>query len=202
MRYLYFLDKTLPVAFWLIMIFGFDMLYISILTVISVIIHESGHIAVSLITSTSTNSLPKGRLNGLKLAIKNRSSYKNELLVAIAGPLANIIVFLLAVIMGGVFKISYLYDFAYINLMSGLSNLIPVKGYDGYKILECTVCRYFYCNNLAQKALIFIPIFFCIIMVYISLFFLLKVGEGYWIFAVFFTMMISSTLKWRENYLS
>ena len=166
------LTRLLPFLFWTLLIFGFDEPYVAILTILCALLHEGAHATVaSLLGGSSLNA----RLNGFGMKPKKHLSYKEELLLVSAGPAANLIAFFIFILplWNGV----YLKIFALINLLTALSNLIPIRDNDGYRILRCAFWwreRAFGIKLLdtASTLLLFL---FCII----SLFAVSRLNTGY-----------------------
>ena len=135
MRLAKFLSKILPLLFWALLILGFDCLYVSVLTALAAAIHECGHLIFA--PSHKKATLPRADISGFRIKISGMS-YKEELITALGGPLINIL-------LGGIFLLffgnspfaNYAKVFGIINLLTALSNLLPIEGYDGYKILLC-----------------------------------------------------------------
>ena len=179
--------KVLPAFFWLILIFGFGEADVSIITLISALLHEMGHIGYLCAKKKTTLSI-RGVLSGFRIRSTTLLSYEEERLFYLAGPLVNLFCFIIASflsrIFGDIFSV-----FAMINLFCALSNLLPIEGYDGYGILRASLQK-------LEKGELFVQIlsaistclifFLCII----SLYFINKFNGGYWIFFVFFISMI------------
>ena len=90
------LFKVLPILFWMLLLFGFDIPYIAVITLISAVIHELSHITASILLAGGFRF--RGAVSGFRLALKNKTSYKAEILIAAAGPLSNLAVFLIIMI--------------------------------------------------------------------------------------------------------
>lgn len=101
--------------------------------------------------------------------IKRRSSMKistkNELLIALGGPIANGLVLLLAVIFLCFFENERIFIVAGINLILMTFNLLPVKRLDGGMALYYLLSRKFNID-LCEKALKITSIIF-IVLIYI-----------------------------------
>ena len=185
LRILKTLFKILPILFWVLLIFGFDAPCIAFTTLISATIHELSHIAVTVFLIGGFSF--RGSVSGFRLATKRQLSYKEELLIAAAGPMANFVVFLstLPYLPSG----KYLAQLGIISLFTGISNLLPIEGYDGYRIIECIA------GQLGAKET-FLRILratsFAIIstMTFISLYFIKRLDGGYWIFFLFSTILV------------
>ena len=180
-------DSVLPVVFWVSLIFGFDAPYVAVLTVISAIIHECGHYAAIYILSGRTNA-PRGHSTGFRIKRTEALSYGKEIMIILAGPAVNIILFLILLPFGNSLS-GYIRLFAFISLATGVSNLIPIEGYDGYGALK----ELFFAKDLhlCVKGLEAISFFISVLITFISLHMIDAIGEGYWIFGLFFFSMIS-----------
>jgi Zn-dependent protease len=171
-------DRFLPALFWILIVFGFDTPCVAAITLISAAIHELGHICAAMLVGIF-KSLPEGRLNGLKIKIKG-CGYKSLIFVLSAGPLANL---LTAALLFPFLKISeYLNIVVLVNIATAVSNLIPVKGYDGYGIAEAVLL-------MTERQTVFLEslsFFTSIILTFFSLFMIGRFGVGYWVFFAFF----------------
>ena len=187
-------ESILPLFFWIFLIFGFDIPYIAILTIISALIHEMGHIT-AILCLRGEYEIPTGRIFGFRIRRRDSLSYKSECILLAAGPIMNLAVFLVCFPfrtgLGG-----YIGMLGLINLATALSNLIPVEGYDGYGILEQILTS----RNLmgGLRVLECTSFLFSVAASFISLYLIDKADAGYWIFAVFFAMMISKLKKYGK----
>ena len=187
-------ESILPLIFWVFLIFGFDVPYIAILTIIAALIHEIGHIS-AIACLCGKYELPGGRLFGFRIKRGGATSYKGECLILAAGPLINLSVFLFTLPfssrLGG-----YIGIFGFVNLATAVSNLIPVEGYDGYGILEQVLASKNWTNGL--KLLDLSSFIISVLATFLSLYLIDKTDSGYWIFAIFFAMMISKLKKYGK----
>ena len=183
--------SVLPIIFWISVIFGFDVPYIAILTIISAVIHELGHYT-AIAYFTRKNAKVRGHSSGLRIKRSGSLSYGKEIAILLAGPLMNILLFLSTVPLGGSFY-GYAKIFGYINLATGLSNLLPFEGYDGYGAL-CEGLKYFGKEECIRhlEALSFI---LGVGVTFVSLHLIDKFSEGYWIFGLFFFTTLSKLVK-------
>lgn len=191
MKYLCFAKRALSLLFLLLISFGFDLPYLAVLTLISAFIHEMGHLIMIRLIRGEMPSAPNAMLSGFRIEVKRHLSYKSELLVCLAGPFVNVTVFFVTL---PFYFSEYIFVFGIINLMSALTNLLPIEGYDGYKILSSIL----YNSPLEKHAcsiLFFLSIFFSAGLTFLSLYFLTKIGEGYWMFAIFFTSLLATLRK-------
>ncbi len=199
MKILGFLDKALPVIFWILLMFGFDMPYAAIMTVIAAVIHESGHLIMIYAFSEYSCKSIRGCISGLRIKTIGLS-YTKEALIAAGGPLINIVIWLIALLLplSSEFFL-YIKAFGIFNLLTAASNLLPIEGYDGYKILYCLLSMRRKSAEFTEDILSALSFLFSAIMCFLSLYVILKIGEGYWIYAVFSSVLLSSISKRQKN---
>lgn len=127
----------LPV--WLCVIFfsnptGYAMLLLS-----AILLHEGGHLLAFLLLR---EPLPRlgGRMEGLLLTPRAPLSYGREILVCAAGPLCNLLYCLCLVpaLRTGHAHAATFCAFC-LHLLTAFSNLLPIHGFDGARILEASL---------------------------------------------------------------
>ena len=195
MKIIFLTERVLAILFWGLLIFGFDMPYIAVLTIISAVIHEGGHIIALLMLKKGRKAMPYGDITGLRIGI-GMLSYKEEFICAVSGPLLNILLWILSLFWR---SSDYIYTFGLLNLMSAVSNLLPIEEYDGYRALRAIFSMILSDATRVENILRAISFFFSVLMTFFSLFVMLKLGEGYWIFAVFASAMISRLVKKQKH---
>ena len=195
MNILILFEKTLSLAFWITMIFGFNSPYIAVLTIIAAIIHELGHLVVIRVILRRKNALLSSNISGFRIKTSG-FSYKEEILASLSGPIANIIP---AVIILLAFRGEYLRLFALLNLMTALSNLLPIEEYDGYKAVSALLSLLTNSPNAVDKFMSLASFSLSVVMCFLSLFLILKLGNGYWMFFIFFSLIIIK-IKKRQKY--
>ena len=193
-----FFERSLAILFWVLLMLGFDAPYITVLTVSAAVIHELGHIIAAFCISGSVR-IPRGDISGFRIKMSGLS-YKEELIVALGGPLINI---LLGVILLKLpfpkTALPYLRTFGILNIMTAISNLLPIESYDGHKALLCLAAIFTSRHLLAEAIMHKLSFGFCAVMCFLSLYLILKLGEGYWLFAVFFSVLLSSIIKRQKQ---
>ena len=187
------LSKTflsiLPIFFLAFLIFGFNDKVVALITLGAAIIHEMGHLCCIKCPGGKSTSI-RGVLSGFRIRPRGKMSYDNLIKVYLAGPLANLFIFVIAVLLSPLIgEICFL--ISAINLATAIPNLMPIHGYDGYGIIKTLIEKKeigdwaLHILDLTSTAFI---LFFC----FISLYFIDRTGEGYWIFAIFFLSMIKN----------
>lgn len=184
-------DGILPLVFWVSLIFGFDTPDIAILTILSAFLHEIGHIVAIILLKCDTGRLV-GHISGFRIKTST-NSYCKDIAVLLAGPIFNLLAFAILT----PFPSEYLSLVANINLITALSNLIPIEGYDGYGALEKLLIATG--NNKISEYLPLVSILLSITLTFFSLYLLLKIGSGYWFFGVFFTILITKVNEGLKN---
>ena len=198
MKFLKFCEKTLPLLFWLLVIFAFDTPKFALLTFLSAGIHELGHVFFGLSRGV-VRLIPFAHTTGFRIKPSSNLSYKDEIILLIGGPVSNFIFFLLSIFLFLHTGLEVLFDFGFINLLTGISNMLPIKAYDGYRILESVFLMRTADEARTIAALFWLSFGFTLLLCFLSLYFLLKLGEGYWIFALFFSSALVDVKKLGEN---
>jgi len=195
----FLLKKMLPLAFWIVLIFGFDAPYIAVLTILAAIIHEGGHLIISFPFSNKRSNTLKNNISGFRINTK-QLSYKEELLAALGGPLANLIVafILFSLPLESELK-EYTYTFGMLNIMTMISNMLPIENYDGHRALSAALYLIFGDSASVYSFLYWLSFIFSSIMTFLSLYIMLRIGEGFWMFAVFFSVTLSAVVKRQNN---
>ncbi len=136
-----------------------------IITIVSSLIHEMGH----LLTMSAVGNKPQAvRLEITGMNIKRQQSIKistkNELLIALGGPLANAIIFTICCFAICFYKSEFLLTVACINLILMTFNLLPAKRLDGGMALYFLLSRRFdaeLCSKILKiTSIIFITLLY------------------------------------------
>ncbi len=96
--------------------------------VLAIAAHEGAHFAVARALGHRAGRLRLTPL-GLRMPISGSLSYRDEALIAAAGPCANLVLLLAALASGR-------QDFAALNLALAGVNLLPLDGFDGGRLLS------------------------------------------------------------------
>jgi Zn-dependent protease len=180
LRALKLFELILPAILWMLLLFGFDSPPLAISTLIAAALHELGHISY-LIFHGNGISLFAARANGLRLYPLRTLSYREEAAFAAAGPFANLIFAIIFFLISKVFG-EYFLLLSVINVMTMLSNLLPIEGQDGYNLLLAIFAEKY---DSAERILRRISFFFSATLSFLALYLIEKLDTGYWIFALF-----------------
>ena len=180
--------RIFSAVFWILVMLGLDGVEGALLTLIAVVTHEIGHI-IALFVLGHGGSIPLPRMPGFSIKVRATLSYKEDIAVAAAGPLANLIAVVILLPMRQITGPLIL-----INALTAISNLLPVRGYDGYRILTSVIAI-----SGAERFLGRLPdiLSFGTAMsaVLLSLYFIYAFDAGYWIFGVFFIFLLGEVKK-------
>lgn len=149
---------------------------IAFLSFLAALIHESGHIILYLLFDDMPSRLDFG-IFGIRITQKNavRLSCRQEIAAAAAGPFMNfmtaLLLFLIILFSGS----GALYTAAYMNLLLGMLNMLPVEPLDGGKVLYYAVA---YAGNaqLAEKTVQVCSVLFLLPLMALGFYFTLFCG--------------------------
>ena len=104
-------------------------------TVFAIAVHETGHLFAMWVTECEPKSV---RLIPASVQIVRKMSPKpnGEISVSVMGPVANLLLFAVLYINYRLFGNLHILEFAFLNLIICIFNLLPVKGLDGGSILK------------------------------------------------------------------
>ncbi|MBE6750004.1 MAG: hypothetical protein E7560_02450 [Ruminococcaceae bacterium] len=162
-------------------------------TLFAVFVHELGHLFVMWATDNEPKQI---RLIPASVQIVNgfSKSYKNDLAVAICGPLVNILLFLVFYFNFKAFGNELVLYYALLNLVIAIFNLLPVKGLDGGTIVYSLIASKYGIN----KAEITVKIFTVVIAISITLvgiFLMLKGETNISLFIIAIYLLVLAFLK-------
>ncbi len=187
--------KILPIVFWISLIFGFDAPYMAILTIISAFIHELGHLSAIRMQSKGV-AKARGHITGFRIKKDSGQSYASSVKALAMGPIFNIAVFTLCLPFSSALN-GYIRVFGLINLATGVSNLIPIEGYDGFGIIKELMEERGLV--LGIKLLSSTSLLIMIALSFLSLYMIDKFNAGYWIFGIFFIGTVSKLAKLNKT---
>ena len=111
-------------------------------------LHESAHITTMILLKSAPLSIS---VKCYGLEIKSPSCAKKQaILIALAGPFANLIVFAICEFLYIIYRAEFLMYFSYINLAIALFNLLPISSLDGGDVV-CEVTSFFFDDKTAKS---------------------------------------------------
>lgn len=199
MRFLRKAEAILPLIFWLLVIFAFDEPAFAAMTLAAAVIHELGHVAAGAACGEA-RLFPNAVASGFRIRPRATLSYKDEMLLTLGGPLAGLLAALLSALLFFIFPhFGHFRTFSAVNLMTSLGNLLPIRGYDGYRLIECSILLFSPKPEGLLRAAELVSTLATTLLTFLSLYLILKLGEGYWIFCVFFSSLLARLVKFHES---
>lgn len=155
-------------------------------------IHEMGHIIMFFLVGYKPKELAF-KVTGISL-IKPISAlnYKKEVLVQLAGSGTNLIIF--SLLCHTTNSISNVSIFAVTNLVIGVFNLLPLKNFDGGKLLEITLLRLF-SISFAEGICTVIDLAFIFIMLTSSVYAFFTSQQSLTLIVITLYLMITALMK-------
>lgn len=158
---------------------------------IFILLHELGHAITGI---TLGLKIKKININVLGLSIEfenyGKERINNKIIIDIAGPVINIISFIIAVI----FKKE---EIAYINILLAIINLLPIYPLDGGRIVKNVLLKKYnykqvvgYTEKISKDTLIIITAISSILILYIK-----NVG----IFLIIIYLWSIALKEWKKN---
>ncbi|BED92493.1 MAG: site-2 protease family protein [Candidatus Paraimprobicoccus trichonymphae] len=111
--------------------------YIFVLSFVSSMIHELGHMLVILYQKRTINLINVNFFN-VDIVDKDRNNlnHKEDLAVLLGGPLLNFVISFVTFILNLILKNNLIYEIMYINFFIGILNLLPISSLDGGQIFS------------------------------------------------------------------
>ena len=151
--------------------------------ILSVYIHELGHILAAKIRKIKLSEMKLDIFGAVLYTQKHDFSYIDEILLCLGGPVANFISVMFCISAGykGFFYLS--------SLAQGILNLLPVYGFDGGRIL-CALSAMFLGTKISDMICKITSFVILLFMWWISVYLLLRIGATLNLF-VFSMIMFS-----------
>ncbi|MBE6589907.1 MAG: hypothetical protein E7643_06990 [Ruminococcaceae bacterium] len=148
---------------------------VALMTLTAAILHEAGHILAAVLLRVPLRALRMDLL-GARLDVSGRVlSYGEEWILCAAGPLTSLTLAALASLLWGVTP--YAVTFSCASLILGLLNLLPIRTFDGGRMLETFLRAY--CSERVLRVLMCATTFsFLFLLWAIAVYFLLRANDG------------------------
>jgi len=190
---LQFFCHVFSFAFWILILFSFEQVPLAITTLTAALIHETGHIICMSLIGRKRFRL-RGVINGFRIRPIGIRSYREEIMIYLSGPLTNLLVFVICFVLSSITNVNLL-TIGAIHLVTALSNMLPIRGYDGYGTMKAII-NHFDFPDITLRMLSGLSSSLIFNLCILSLYFIDRYNGGYWIFAVFFVSMIKD---FKEN---
>jgi len=144
-------------------------------TLLAAVLHEAGHLLAAHLLHVPLRRM-RIDLVGARLEIGGRMiSYREEWLLAVAGPATSFFVAALGSLLWQ-FGERALY-FSAASFLLGALNLLPIRSFDGGRMLEALVCS-FAGERLADRVMTLTSFSFLFLLWATAVYFLLRAGDG------------------------
>lgn len=173
--------KISPLALiWFAILFSSGTPYI-LPMLCAVLLHEIGHIIAAKTLKIKIKCFHVSIL-GARIETEGDLSYKNEFILAAAGPTVGLFSFILCIIpatklTGVPFCSEFLLPFSIISLCLTIFNLVPLSTLDGGRMLECLICQLF-SLDFSTKILKLTSFFTLFVIWIFSVYMLIKIYSG------------------------
>ena len=152
-------EITFPFAAFIAFVLSFRAPSNVLIAIFSSLFHESWHLAAMLAVGNPPECV-RLELTGMNIKRMQsvRISIKNELLIALCGPLANVFVFIICIIALCFYENELILSAACINFILMTFNLLPIKRLDGGMALYFLLSRKFdagFCSLILKITSIF-----------------------------------------------
>ena len=138
----------------------------------AVIIHEAGHLLMASVLKLPINCIKLDIFGAYIETSSLACSYKKEAALCLAGPLANLVSILPALLMSKSLDTGY---FIVLSVAFALINLLPAEDFDGGRILFSILVSF--CSFKTSHSIITLLSFVCIFALWsISVYFLMRTG--------------------------
>ena len=152
-----------------------------------IIIHELCHCLVALSLGVKMKQITLGPLGAsLELEKLDDIGYEKEVLICLAGPLANLAIALIFYFLKGSYDTDFIIQSFNVNLVLGLFNLLPAYPLDGSRILRgflSTIMFYKKAHNLSMNISYFVSSL--ILLVFILFLFIHKLNLSLLLCSIF-----------------
>lgn len=158
-------------------------------TLFAILLHETGHLFAMWVLDCAPNQI-KLIPASIQITSPITPRYRNDIIIALSGPLTNILLFVVFYLNFLGFKNDFTLYCAIINLAIGIFNLLPILGLDGGTIVYSLFAK----KTNPDRAIIYLKIItalFAIITLAVSIFLTVKgkVNITLYIIALYLTVI-------------
>ncbi len=162
----------------LTMVFAMDEKRVAIVTLLSVALHETGHIVALLCFKAYPEEITFGIFGIRILQNKCKLSYSDEAVVVLCGPAVNIVLFVIFGVLNYTFENQILLIISAVNLVVGIFNLLPVLPLDGGRAL-LVVLNSFFSEKAVQRIMVIVGVLFATTIILLGCFLAFKTGANF-----------------------
>ena len=135
-----------PLTFLLLVLSAYvGMFWLFILYLCSLLVHEFSHMLIAKKRGYICSKITLYPTGALLYGETDEFAFKDEILIALAGPLSNIVLCVLCVFVWWIYPYSYNFttDFVVANLSLAIFNLLPIYPLDGGRVVLAFLSLYF-----------------------------------------------------------
>ena len=114
-------------------------------SLLAITMHEAGHVFAMKLVKCPPVEIKFG-IGGISMIGYSFSSFSENMVVSLSGPLSNLLLFLILWCVGILSDCYEILVFAAVQLLVGTVNLLPVKGLDGGTVLKLMLYKFTKCN--------------------------------------------------------
>ena len=194
-----------------------DSLRVAGVYAIAAVLHEIGHLLAARVLRIKIKEIKLG-FSGVRIVTDERlTSYGSEIILAVAGPLANAVAFVASLCcfqpyggLGGMWQATERFMsggegelwgavgfFALSSVVQAAVNLLPVESFDGGRVIYCITARLIN-ETFAARMLSVTTALSSFILWTVALYLMLRVSAGLGIY-VFAACIFASTLRARAE---
>ena len=172
-------NKSFSVSPAVLIVFGWmlfaDRSGIGVITLLAAALHECGHLFAARLLHIPPRALRLDLL-GARIEVDGYLlSYGEEWLLCAAGPIVSLLASALAAPLWSISFAARVFSCA--SLVLGLLNLLPIRTFDGGRMLECMLCR-FGNERVAERCMMLCSFLFLFLLWATAVYFLLRAGDG------------------------
>ena len=123
-------DISVPFAVVITFLLLMDNTGLMTASLFPVVVHELGHLIIMKKIGCAPQSI-KFSAAGILISGTSYCTLKENIFVALAGPITNLFLTLLLYLLGNIFSYKILIVYSAVQLLVALINLLPIKGLDG-----------------------------------------------------------------------
>lgn len=171
-----------------------DQTGLAFVTLLAAACHECGHILMARALKIPFRTM-RIDLMGARLEIGGRMlSYREEWLLSAAGPIASFFAAAAAAVFWENSRLAVYFSCA--SLLLGVLNLLPIRSFDGGRMLGCALSAAFD-SNVTERVLSACSFLFLFLLWAVAVYFLIRVGDGISLF--FFSVSLFLRFFDRER---
>ena len=155
--------------------------------ILPAILHEGGHFVAAYARGIKVREM-NVTIMGARITLAGCYSYIDEFIISLCGPLVNLVsVYIANMCIRSYTDTTVLYDFLNASLSLAITNLLPIKSFDGGRMIQCILSNIF--DSSVVNSIISVTSFIALFSVWcISVYFLLRLNSSLSVFVFSISM--------------